>query len=401
MILALLACRPATIPPVLSSVEYNELSKLWPLPAVPESPTNAHADDPWTARLGQALFFEERLSDGDTSCASCHDPAQGWSDGSTLGEGAARHTPSLWNVGHDAWFFWDGRCDALWCASLQPIEEELGGSRLQAAWLVHDDGGLLEAYEQSFGDFPELDPARFPETGRPGDEAWDAMRPEDQRVVNGIYADLGKALEAYERRIVSRDSPFDAWAEGMLTEGVSEGLSEQEIAGFQLFVGEARCVLCHAGPSFSSEDFLNIGLGAREGLDEDLGRLDGIVALWSDPFNGAGEYSDDPDHGAARIDFLEATPEQEGRFKVPGLRGVAESGPYMHGGHHETLDEVLLHYAGPIDQREIPDVGEREDLLLLVELDEEQRAALVAFLGTLTGEPLDEELTGPPSSPTW
>jgi cytochrome c peroxidase len=113
----------------LSAENLAEVYQLSPLPELPPSPTNAHADDPAAAAFGQRLFYDKRLSaNGEISCATCHDPAKGFSDGKPLAEGLGgvpRHTNALWNVGHQRWFFWDGRADSLWAQSLQPLQSEV------------------------------------------------------------------------------------------------------------------------------------------------------------------------------------------------------------------------------------------------------------------------------------
>src|SRR5262245_5439427 len=103
------------------------LLELSPLPAPPADPTNAVYERPAAARLGQALFYDTRLSaDGTVACATCHQPAKSWTDGKPLGVGLAqvsRHTMTLWNVAYNRWFFWDGRKDTLWSQALGPLED--------------------------------------------------------------------------------------------------------------------------------------------------------------------------------------------------------------------------------------------------------------------------------------
>jgi cytochrome c peroxidase len=105
-----------------------------PVPPAPLDDTNSVADSSHAAALGRALFFDKRLSHhSSVSCATCHRPEQGWSDGRQIAKGirlGTRHTPSLWNVAFNRWFFWDGRADTLWSQSLQPIEnpDEMDGS---------------------------------------------------------------------------------------------------------------------------------------------------------------------------------------------------------------------------------------------------------------------------------
>ena len=142
-----------------------------PLAPMPGSSTNRFADDPAAARLGQYLFFDPRLSRNEEfSCATCHDPKLGYSDGKTLGvalSAVERHSMSLWNVAYNRWQFWDGRADSLWAQALQPIEDprELGSSRVEVVHLFAADKKLRRAYEKIFGALPSVE--RLPKRARP------------------------------------------------------------------------------------------------------------------------------------------------------------------------------------------------------------------------------------------
>ena len=128
-----------------STEELAIIASLTPLPAVPEDPTNAVADQDDAAHFGQWLFFDPRLSSSsEVSCATCHDPDQGFSDGLTLSVGldsTARHAPSILNTAYNRWMNWDGRCDSHWCQALGPIEDpaEMGLTRLEVAHLLAAD----------------------------------------------------------------------------------------------------------------------------------------------------------------------------------------------------------------------------------------------------------------------
>src|SRR4029077_12353158 len=165
------------------------------------------------AALGQFLFFDTRFSaNSKVSCATCHQPARGFSDGqpleTALGRGT-RNTPTLLNAAFNHWFFWDGRADSLWSQALQPLENprEVGGDRLHIAHLIAGDERLSAAYQRVFGKLPPLaDTARFPAHARPDPDpqsaaarAWQAMEPADRTEVNRVFSNLGKAIEAYER----------------------------------------------------------------------------------------------------------------------------------------------------------------------------------------------------------
>lgn len=384
-----------------------------PLPALPDEPTNARADDPDAAWLGRWLFFDTRLSaSGTHSCATCHDPDLGFGDGQAFSQAAGtttRHSPTIWNTAWNDWMFWDGRADSHWAQALKPIEDpaEQATSRLAVVHLVAQDAELRLAYEGIFGPLPDLsDSARFPAQGKPTgdpddplDQAWRAMAADDQHTVNVVFSNLGKAIAAYERQLIRGDAPFDRWVQG-LQDGDPEKLaaiSEQAVAGFELYRGQGNCHLCHAGPTFTNNSFHNVGLAWVPGIrKDDLGRYDGIATLLEDPFNGLGAYSDDPDAALYKLGYLTQGADQLGQFKVPSLRNVALSPPYMHGGQLPTLTDVVRFYS-ELDQQ--PTWGHREDLLVPLEWDEAQIASVVAFLESLTGAEPDPMWMGPPASP--
>lgn len=398
-----------------ADLEHARTLALGPLPPLPDDPTNAWADDPTAAWYGRYLFYDPRLSgNSDFACSTCHDPLQGWGDGLRLSEAAGtakRHAPTLWNVGHQRWFFWDGRCDSLWCQAIQPIEAdvEMAGSRLQLAHAIAGNADLKQGYEAIFGAMPDLsDGSRFPAAGRPVDDpehphavAWASMTEADQDTVNHILANVAKAIAAFERTLVTGETPVDryvaAYADGD-ADGMDAALSPEAQAGLALFVGEGECTLCHSGPLMSNLEFHSVGLGERTWLDPtDVGRYDGITALRADPFNAGGVYSDAPDGEAAgRLGRLVQTTEQLGIFKTPGLRDVAASPPYMHGGHFETLTEVVDHY-NELDEQII--VGHLETFMLPRDWDEAQVASLVAFLEALSAGPVDPTVFEAPSTP--
>ncbi|MFT5679144.1 MAG: cytochrome c peroxidase [Myxococcota bacterium] len=390
------------------------LASLTPLPAIPADPTNAVADDEDAAHFGRWLYFDDRFSDnGAVSCATCHEPTLGFGDGLALSEGLSttgRHAPSIFNTVYNRWMFWDGRCDSHWCQALGPIEDpgEMDFTRLQVAHLLANDADLSAAYAAVFTTLPDLsDAERFPPAGRPMEDitdplhiAWDGMAAEDQTTINTIFANVGKAIAAYERLIVTGPAPADDYIDTLVSQGedaASGLLSEEAQRGLEVFVGEGNCHFCHAGANYSNNEFHNIGLGPRDWLrPEDTGRFDGITALLESPFNGTGPYSDDPASAEITLNFLAQTPEQLGQFKVPSLRNVASHPPYMHGGHFESLTEVVTFY-NELDEE--PDWGHREDLMVPLELDEAGVADVVAFLEALSGPGPAEVLLSAPDSP--
>ncbi len=387
--------------------QLRRLLRMSPRPELPDDPTNAVYQDPLAADLGHRLFYDPGLSgSGEFSCATCHDPALGFSSGLMLAEAAGRttrHAQPILDTAWNRWFFWDGRADSYWAQALGPIEDdnEQDGSRMAVAHHLAGDDTYRSAYEALFGPLPDLsDSSRFPASARPsGDpddpdqQAWEAMTQADRDTVDTIYANVGKSIAAFERLLVSGDAPLDAYVAAVKADdadAADAALSAQAQAGLALFVGDANCHLCHSGPLLSDLEFHSLQLRWLPGMDEaDLGRYDGITRLREDPFNGAGAHSDDPDYGASRIDPLVQGSEHVEAFKTPGLRNVALSPPYMHGGHFADLAEVVDFY-DQLDQQGLGS-GHRDEILVPLELTEDQKTALVAFL--------TEALTGPPPDP--
>lgn len=370
-----------------SAEEIRRVLQHSPLPAPPPDPTNRVADDPRAACLGQMLFFEPRLSaNGRFSCASCHVPHHGFTDGHALAEGVGmgtHNTPSLWNVAYNRWFFWDGRADTLWSQALQPIEHatELGGNRVEVARLLASDRVLRSAYEVVFGAPPEM---KGPFGAAPAE-------------VDEVFAHVGKALAAYQRRLISCDSRFDRFARALRDRDMAgqRAYSATAQRGLKLFLGKGECRLCHSGPSFSDGEFHDTGVPARSGLAPDLGRLAGVEKLLLDPWNAAGAYSDDRSGPtAARLRHLVASRETRGQFKTPGLRNVALSAPYMHQGQLETLRQVLGYYAtlrGAAFHHDPP-----ESLLAPRHFNDGEITDLISFLESLTDEGIEPELLRAP-----
>jgi cytochrome c peroxidase len=397
--------------------EVEKLLTLSPLPDPPPDPTNSVYEDARAARLGQALFFDARLSvNGAVSCSTCHDPARHFVDGKLQGEALGvvpRHTMPLWNVAHNRWFFWDGRADSLWAQALGPLEDprEHGTSRTAIAHVVQSDPNLARAYRAVFGELPALgDVRRFPDAARPVLEdpehplsvAWGAMRRADREAVERVFANVGKAIAAYERQLLSRRSAFDEFVAGVRAADASRqaALDEDARRGLKLFLGKARCVLCHSGPNFTDREFHNTRVPASEGgTSTDPGRWRGIELVQANPFNGMGRHSDAPD-GAARekVAFLRRNPHNYAEFKTPSLRNVALTPPYMHEGQLATLQEVM-HFYSTLERQQLSPTKRRDPLLVPVALTDEESADLVRFLGALSDVAIDPALLAPPGTP--
>ncbi len=363
----------------------------------PPSPSNRVADNPKAAELGERLFFDPRLSaNGKLSCASCHQPERFFTDGLPRAQGmqeTARNTPTVIGAGHLKWFYWDGRRDSLWSQALLPLEaaDEMGSDRVSITRLVGKDRQLRAAYEAAFGPWP-LDKAEqsLPDAAGPfGDSsfraAWSALDRRSQQSVNRVFANLGKALAAWQRTLPNPVSRFDRYVAAELSpdESATEWLTADERAGLELFLDEERthCLRCHNGRWMTNGDFHNIGTGTFSGDRLDFGRVFGIRALSMDEFSCLGPYSDARPESCKEMRFLNRGSHVplEGAFKVPSLRNVKHSAPYMHDGRFKDLESVIAFYRNPPS-------GEAAHELFPLDIDDEEAAQLIAFLNSLTWE---------------
>lgn len=366
------------------------------LPPLPADPSNPVADDPRAAALGQQLFFDTRFSaNGAVSCATCHQPARRFTDGLTRSAAigrSRRNAPSLVGAAFSPWLYWDGRKDSLWSQALAPLEDaqEHAGSRLQYVHLVWADAGYRGAYESLFGTLPDLsDKARFPHAGGPVANpallrAWNSLSMTDQQEINRVFANLGKAIAAYERQLKPGPSRFDAYVEAVTNARESPDqslLTRAELNGLRLFLGEAQCLRCHNGPLFTNHEFHNTGVISGPGQIPDKGRIVGVRQVAADPFNCLGAYSDAGAEDCAELRFARTSDELIGAMRTPSLRNLEGTAPYMHGGQLPTLGDVLDHYnrAAPamIGHNEAEPLG----------LSRGELRALEAFLGTLSAPP--------------
>jgi cytochrome c peroxidase len=378
----------------------------------PTNPSNRVADDPRAAELGYELFFDRGLSrDGSLSCASCHVPNLLFTDGLAMSRGLSqtnRNAPTVVGAGHSAWQFWDGRRDSLWAQALGPLEAsaEMGSTRVAVVRHVASDSRLADRYRGIFGELPPLeDAARFPERAGPfGDrkeqDAWHRMSAADRFAIDTAFANVGKAIEAYERLLDPAPSRFDRWVEGLRgggTHAADARLDEEEIEGLRLFIdaGRSLCLRCHNGPLLTNHFFHDIGTARGDGRLPDFGRFLGLQAVLMDPFNCLGRYSDAAPRECTELRFIDKRhAEQEmGKFKTPTLRGLPRTAPYMHDGRFATLEEVIEHYRSP-------PVGPDPLEITPLELEDEEVGALVSFLQSLDGGVnADERWLRPPDRP--
>ncbi len=283
------------------------------------------ADNPFTpakADLGRKLFFDPRLSGSQaTACATCHQPALGWTDGRqrAIGDGGgamALRTPSLIDAAWAPILGWDGAFPDIEAVTLAAITSN-GNMNLSEADAVARLAAD-PAYRQAFA-------AAFP----------------DHRVSG---TNMLAALGTFTRLIMTTgDTPFDRWIGGE-----PDAISPAAKRGFDLFNGRANCAGCHSGWAFTDGGFHDIGVA--KGADLGRGRLF---------------------PNSVKLRYA---------FKTPSLRGAARGGPYMHNGSVPTLEEVIdLYDRGGIAR------PSRDDLIRPLHLTDAEKSDLLAFLLTLSG----------------
>jgi cytochrome c peroxidase len=302
------------------------------LPPLPADPTSLVADDPRAAELGRQLFFDPRLSaTGSVSCATCHQPERRFTDGLDKGQGigrSKRNSPSIVGVAYSPWLYWDGRRDSLWSQALSPLEDpvEHGGNRQQYAQFIESTPEYRKQYETLFGVIPGL--------SDPGN-------------VDRVFANLGKAIAAYERLLLPGRSRFDDYVDAVAADDAiaqQQLFSSDEEHGLKLFIGVANCTQCHNGPLFTNNEFHNTGVLSYPGEVPDRGRIAGIREALSTQFNCRSEFNDAQSKECAELDFARTGYEVMGAFRTPSLRNLEDTAPFMHKGQLKTIAAVLQHY---------------------------------------------------------
>jgi cytochrome c peroxidase len=332
----------------------------WP-PAPQRDPSNRVSGKPEAIALGGKLFFEPRLSGtGSVLCATCHVPFRAFQDSRTRAFGlqeVERNTPSLLDVSHYRWYGWDGAHDSLWSQSIRPLldEREMRSSPRKVAQVVRDL--LAQDYEAAFARRP---PANDEE----------------------VLVDVGKALAAYQETLVTGRTPFDDFRDA-LEKGAPSDYPPAAQRGLKIFIGKGNCSTCHFGPHFTNGEFADTGVPFFVAKGKvDPGRHEGIKRLKASPFNLLGRFNDD----AARktsvgTRHVELQHRNFGEWRVPSLRNVALTAPYMHNGSLDTLHDVVKRYSELNEERLHAD-GER--ILKPLRLTAAEIEDLVAFLESLS-----------------
>jgi len=296
------------------------------------------------ATLGRVLFYDRRLSENNSlSCGSCHQQSKGFSDGNRVSEGfdggkTSRNSSSLANPVFNRGFFWDTRASTIEEAVLQPIGD-------------HVEMGLDETEElliklEATDFYPELFDAAFGDDEITEERIADAL---GQFIfsLNSFQSPWDTALAVANNFDFSQAPLGDPWEE----------LTPQEFLGLEVYRTKATCVTCHDGPSLSTQ--------------------------WGNPTANIGVLTSDPGLGALDEGRM-------GEFKIPSLRNIALTAPYMHDGRFATLRDVIDHYSDNIQPH--PNLDSRLFTWGASSSDprfhftDEEKEALEAFLHTMTDE---------------
>ncbi|CBL44375.1 Cytochrome-c peroxidase [gamma proteobacterium HdN1] len=297
----------------------------WLLPAVPVPADNALNAD--RIALGKQLFFDPRLSgDSNMSCATCHNPLFGWSDGLPTAKGSksmvlGRASPTVINTAYNTLQMWDGRKKSL--------EDQAMGPMMSNQEMNMNIPKLLDFLQKT----PDYS-ASF-NKAYPGEAISEVT--------------IAKAIASFERTVLSNDSQFDRWIKGD-----KNAMTAQQVNGFKLFVNpdKGNCAVCHSAPNFTDNGFHNIGLASFGGATPDVGR-----------------FAEKP------LKLM------KGAFKTPTLRDITLTAPYFHDGSASTLEQVVDHYVqgGEVKTNLAPN-------LKSLTLSSNEKADLVAFMRALTSD---------------
>lgn len=330
--LAVLAASFAIAAPVVTDTDGQKITlkaghaslQKWKLSATPPHPAD-NAPTPLRVELGKKLFFDNRLSgDGNMSCATCHSPLYGWSDGLAKGKGVKsmvldRASPTVINTAYNTIQMWDGRRATLEEQAMGPMEASVEmnmDTKKLFTWL-NDNAGYRALFNEAY----------------PG-------KPIDAET-------LSKAIASFERTVISNTSPFDRWVAGK-----ANAMTPDQIKGFAIFIdpNKANCAACHSGPNFTDNGFHNLGLAAFGKENPDVGR-----------------FAQKP------------IASMKGAFKTPTVRESANTAPYFHDGSANTLEELVAFYAkgGIVKTNQSKSMKE-------LSLSKEETGQLVAFMNALS-----------------
>lgn len=284
-------------------------------------------DNPYTpekAELGKLLYFDKRLSaDNSVSCATCHSPKFGYTDGGAVstgirGQKGGRSAPTVINRAYSLNQFWDGRAPTLEEQAKGPIQNEIemGMTHANVVEKLRKVPGYRAQFKKVFGT-------------------------EDFTIDH-----MAMAIATFERTVLSGNSPYDRYQAGK-----KSAMTASQVRGLDIYLNKAKCDACHEGVNFTSNSYHNLGVGSDK-PKPDVGRFE--------------VTKNDADWGT---------------FKTPTLRDIERTGPYMHDGSLKTLEEVVDFYdKGGIKNKNL------DEKLKPLKLTDQDKKDLVAFLKALNGE---------------
>ena len=335
----------------------------WP-PAFDGDASNHFSGDTQAIEIGENLFNDTRLSKkGVISCATCHVPALSFTDNKATGEGFGtvdRNTPTVLNVAFHRWFGWDGGSDSLWMQNIRPIVSVLEMDGVEATRNVVETDPVYNAFY----------------TGA-------KSRAPQQATDDELLVFVARAMAAYLETLVTAPTTFDRFRQALLDGDemamVAYPLSAQR--GLKIFAGRGRCSICHFGPAFSNGEFAETGIPYFTSTCVDKGRFGGIEKVLASSFNLLGQFNESSDESTShKTRFLRQRHDSFGQFRIPGLRSVSRTAPYMHNGSLQTLEDVMEHYSH-VNMDRLHTDG--ESILKPLNLSAQDVRDLVRFLETL------------------
>ncbi len=336
----------------------SAIPPLAPLGEPPIPPDNPMSDA--KVALGKLLFFDPRLGgDASVSCATCHDPEQGWSWAEDISRGYPgtvhwRGNQTIINAAYYGKLFWAGSVPSL---------EAQAPSAAKGGVAGNGENDIMEARLRLIPDYVERFNAAFGEPLPTINNAW-------------------KAIAAFERTLVQRDTPLDKYLLGD-----KSALTEEQLRGKALYEGKARCILCHNGALTSNEKFYNIGVPrAERWLEDGLAQITFRFEYYA---KGATEDLYRSAKDDVGLYFRNKNKWSMGKFRVPSLRYIAYTAPYMRQGQFYTLEEVIDFYdRGGFDEdgntTSYPKT--KTPLIKKLGLTDDEKEELLAFLEAFSGE---------------
>lgn len=382
-----------SIAPALSAWTESQLASIrslgpWPVAGSSAQGTAQHRLNPLSGQpqaiaLGKRLFKDPALSgNGSVSCATCHVESKAFSDGRSTATGIGaghRNTPGLLDVAAQRWFGWDGGSDSLWAATVRPLldPDEMASSAARVSQALSQNtqnrtlaASLLQRLRKLGG-------------------VWQSGSRDEQRLVLSAMS-----IAAWMEGLNSAPAAFDRYRDALALPNASErqaamansGFTAAAAQGLAIFIGKGNCIVCHGGPRFTHGEFHDIGIPflvtGAQGSTVDPGRYRGIERVRQDPYNLSGAWSpvrNGPEAALVRQTVLQHR--NWGEWKIPGLRNLRQTAPYMHNGSLASLRDVVEHYSQLNEERLHTD---GEALLKPLRLTAQEVADLVTFLESLS-----------------